>query len=56
MSPWLFVVPGAIVVLLMILALSAIRVVQQYERGIIFVSVSEPLKGSRLQEPALPLS
>ena len=37
MSPWLFVVPGTIVVLLMILALSAIRVVQQYERGIIFV-------------------
>lgn len=37
MSPWLFVVLGAIVVFLMIPALSAIRVVQQYERGIIFV-------------------
>src|SRR3954447_14398834 len=37
MSPLLFVVLGAIVVFLMILALSAIRVVQQYERGIIFV-------------------
>jgi regulator of protease activity HflC (stomatin/prohibitin superfamily) len=37
MSPFLFVVLVAIVVFLMILALSAIRVVQQYERGIIFV-------------------
>jgi regulator of protease activity HflC (stomatin/prohibitin superfamily) len=37
MSPFLFLVPGAIVLLLVILALSAIRVVQQYERGVIFV-------------------
>jgi regulator of protease activity HflC (stomatin/prohibitin superfamily) len=37
MSPFLFVVLGAIVLLLVILALSAIRVVQQYERGVIFV-------------------
>jgi len=37
MSPLLFVVLGAIGLLLVILALSAIRVVQQYERGVIFV-------------------
>ena len=37
MSPFFFVVLGAIVLLLVILALSAIRVVQQYERGVIFV-------------------
>src|SRR5690348_5654749 len=37
MSPLLFVAPGAIVLVLVILALSAIRVVQQYERGVIFV-------------------
>jgi regulator of protease activity HflC (stomatin/prohibitin superfamily) len=38
MSPFLlFLVPGAIVFLLVILALSAIRVVQQYERGVIFM-------------------
>lgn len=38
MSPFLlFLVLGAIVFLLVILALSAIRVVQQYERGVIFV-------------------
>ncbi len=37
MSPFLFLVLGTIVLLLVILALSAIRVVQQYERGVIFV-------------------
>jgi regulator of protease activity HflC (stomatin/prohibitin superfamily) len=37
MSPPMFLVPGTIVLLLVILALSAIRVVQQYERGVIFV-------------------
>src|SRR6185437_15281308 len=38
MSPFLlFLVPRAIVFVLVILALSAIRVVQQYERGVIFV-------------------
>ncbi|HET8842763.1 MAG TPA: SPFH domain-containing protein [Ktedonobacteraceae bacterium] len=37
MSPFLLGVLGAIVLLLVILALSALRVVQQYERGIIFV-------------------
>ncbi len=37
MSPLLFIVFGALVLLLVIVALSAIRVVQQYERGIIFV-------------------
>jgi regulator of protease activity HflC (stomatin/prohibitin superfamily) len=37
MSPFLYVVFGAIVLFLVIVALSAIRVVQQYERGIIFV-------------------
>ena len=38
MSPFLlFLVLGTIVFLLVILALSAIRVVQQYERGVIFV-------------------
>ncbi len=31
------VIIGALVLLLIILALSAIRVVQQYERGVIFV-------------------
>lgn len=37
MNPLIVVVIGAIVLLLVILALSAIRVVQQYERGVIFV-------------------
>lgn len=37
MSPLVFVASGAIVLILVILALSAIRVVQQYERGVIFV-------------------
>jgi regulator of protease activity HflC (stomatin/prohibitin superfamily) len=37
MNPLVLVVIGAFVLLLVILALSAIRVVQQYERGVIFV-------------------
>jgi regulator of protease activity HflC (stomatin/prohibitin superfamily) len=37
MSPLFFVVSGVVVLFLLILALSAIRVVQQYERGVIFV-------------------
>jgi len=37
MNPVVLVVIGALVLLLVILALSAIRVVQQYERGVIFV-------------------
>jgi regulator of protease activity HflC (stomatin/prohibitin superfamily) len=37
MSPLVFIVLGAIVLVLVIVALSAIRVVQQYERGVIFV-------------------
>jgi regulator of protease activity HflC (stomatin/prohibitin superfamily) len=37
MNPLVLVVIGALVLLLVILALSAIRVVQQYERGVIFV-------------------
>ena len=37
MSPLLLVVIGLLVLVLLILALSAIRVVQQYERGVIFV-------------------
>jgi regulator of protease activity HflC (stomatin/prohibitin superfamily) len=37
MSPFVFLALGAIVLLLLIVALSAIRVVQQYERGVIFV-------------------
>ena len=37
MSPLVFIVPGTIVLVLVFLALSAIRVVQQYERGVIFV-------------------
>ncbi|HLJ32099.1 MAG TPA: SPFH domain-containing protein [Ktedonobacteraceae bacterium] len=37
MNPLILVVIGAIVLLLVIIALSAIRVVQQYERGVIFV-------------------
>jgi regulator of protease activity HflC (stomatin/prohibitin superfamily) len=37
MSPLVLVVIGTLVLLLVILALSAIRVVQQYERGVIFV-------------------
>jgi len=37
MNPLALVVIGTIVLLLVILALSAIRVVQQYERGVIFV-------------------
>jgi regulator of protease activity HflC (stomatin/prohibitin superfamily) len=37
MSPFLFLALGAIILFLVILALSAMRVVQQYERGVIFV-------------------
>src|SRR5260221_10951920 len=37
MNPLVLVVIGAIVLVLVIVALSAIRVVQQYERGVIFV-------------------
>ena len=37
MSPLVFVALGAIVLLLLLLALSALRVVQQFERGVIFV-------------------
>src|SRR2546429_2779757 len=37
MSPLGLIIIGALVLLLVILALSAIRVVQQYERGVIFV-------------------
>jgi regulator of protease activity HflC (stomatin/prohibitin superfamily) len=37
MNPLVLVVIGALVLLLVILALSAVRVVQQYERGVIFV-------------------
>jgi regulator of protease activity HflC (stomatin/prohibitin superfamily) len=37
MNPLVLVVIGTLVLLLVILALSAIRVVQQYERGVIFV-------------------
>src|SRR5213596_2535204 len=37
MSPLVLIVLGAIVLVLVIIALSAIRVVQQYERGVIFV-------------------
>jgi regulator of protease activity HflC (stomatin/prohibitin superfamily) len=37
MNPLVLVVIGALVLLLIIIALSAIRVVQQYERGVIFV-------------------
>src|SRR2546426_11743407 len=37
MNPLLLVVIGAIVLVVVIVALSAIRVVQQYERGVIFV-------------------
>src|SRR3989442_12459216 len=37
MNPLVLSVLGAIVLLLVILALSAIRIVQQYERGVIFV-------------------
>jgi regulator of protease activity HflC (stomatin/prohibitin superfamily) len=37
MNPLVLIVLGAIVLVLVIVALSAIRVVQQYERGIIFV-------------------
>ena len=37
MNPLIVLVPGAIALLLVFLALSAIRVVQQYERGVIFV-------------------
>ena len=37
MSPLVLIVLGAIVLVLVIVALSAIRVVQQYERGVIFV-------------------
>ncbi len=37
MSPLVLIVFGAIVLVLVIVALSAIRVVQQYERGVIFV-------------------
>src|SRR5690348_10230727 len=37
MNPLIWSVPGAIVLLLVFLALSAMRVVQQYELGVIFV-------------------
>lgn len=37
MNQLVFIIPGAIVLLLVFVALSAIRVVQQYERGVIFV-------------------
>ena len=37
MNAWMIVLLGAIGLVLVILALSAIRVVQQYERGVIFV-------------------
>jgi len=37
MNAWIILVLGAIVLFLVILALSAVRVVQQYERGVIFV-------------------
>jgi regulator of protease activity HflC (stomatin/prohibitin superfamily) len=37
MNPMVWFVIGALVLLLVILAFSAIRVVQQYERGVIFV-------------------
>jgi regulator of protease activity HflC (stomatin/prohibitin superfamily) len=37
MSPLVLIVLGALVLVLVIIALSAIRVVQQYERGVIFV-------------------
>ncbi len=37
MSPLVLIVLGAIVLVLVIVSLSAIRVVQQYERGVIFV-------------------
>src|SRR5712692_10173264 len=37
MSPLVLIVLGAIVLVLVIIALSAIRMVQQYERGVIFV-------------------
>src|SRR5258708_28834392 len=37
MSPLVLIVLGALVLVLVIVALSAIRVVQQYERGVIFV-------------------
>src|SRR5213082_4174342 len=37
MSPVALIVLGALVLVLVIVALAAIRVVQQYERGVIFV-------------------
>jgi regulator of protease activity HflC (stomatin/prohibitin superfamily) len=37
MNLLVFIVPGVLVLLLVILMLSAIRVMQQYERGVIFV-------------------
>src|SRR5437763_2895228 len=37
MNPLVLILLGAIVLILVIIALSAIRVVQQYERGVIFV-------------------
>jgi hypothetical protein len=49
----LFMVLGIIVLVLVIVALSAIRVVQQYERG--EVSVPVPQNGSRPLETAQPL-
>ena len=65
MNPLLLVVIGALVLVLVIIALSAIRVVQQYERGVIepviqmmrhqaSAPVHEPLNGSRLSEPSMP--
>src|SRR5947208_4801178 len=37
MDPTLLIVIGAIVLILVIFALSGLRVVQQYERGVIFI-------------------
>lgn len=37
MDPTLFIVLGAILVILILLLLSAVRIVQQYERGVIFI-------------------
>jgi regulator of protease activity HflC (stomatin/prohibitin superfamily) len=37
MAPTLFVVLGAILIVLLLLLLSAVRIVQQYERGVIFI-------------------
>jgi regulator of protease activity HflC (stomatin/prohibitin superfamily) len=37
MDPTLFIVLGAILIVLILLLLSAVRIVQQYERGVIFI-------------------